>query len=152
MLVLKKTKEVALIIVYSFLVGSLLYGCGFNKKEKKEFYRAINGKDTAFLSLSSSENRFWGQYEIRYGKTGKDSGQVRGEYIGDTLRGVFKFLSFGGSLKQAPIALWKKDNKLILGKGVVSSLLDMPIYMTEVPIDYKNPEFVFEPIKEPSKK
>lgn len=152
MMFLKKLEEVALSIIFFFLLVSLLLGCDFKKKEEVALYRAINGKDTAFLSLSTSKNRFWGQYEVRYGKMGKDSGEVRGEYIGDTLRGVFKYLSFGGSLKQTPIALLKKDNKLILGKGVVSSLLDMPIYMSEIPIDYNNPEFVFEEINKSSKK
>jgi hypothetical protein len=149
----KKKRNVAnTITLFTFLLLSI-YGCDFReKKEKSTFYRAINGKDTAIISLSTYENRFWGQYEIRYGKMGKDSGEVRGEFIGDTLRGVYNYISFGGSLKQAPIALLKKNNKLLLGKGVVSSLMDMPIYVHEIPIDYDNSEFVFEEINKSEKK
>jgi hypothetical protein len=149
----KKKRKIANTITLFTLLLVSIYGCNFReKKEKNTFYRAINGKDTAILSLSTYENRFWGQYEIRYGKMGKDSGEVRGEFIGDTLRGVYNYISYGGSLKQAPIALLKKNNKLLLGKGFVSSLMDMPIYVPEIPIDYTNSEFVFEEIKKSEKK
>lgn len=132
---------------------AMLLGCNFNeKKTDPTIYRAINGKDTAVISLSTAENRFWGQYEIRYSKMGKDSGDVRGEIIGDTLRGVYKYISYGGSWKKAPIALLKKNDKLILGKGVASSLMDMPIYMSDVPIDYNNSIFIFEEVKKSDKK
>lgn len=148
----KKRKITNTIILFTLLLVSI-YGCNFReKKEKQAFYQAINGKDTAILSITAYENRFWGQYEIRYGKMGKDSGEVRGEFIGDTLRGVYNYISYGGSLKQAPIALLKKNNKLLLGKGVASSLMDMPIYVPEIPIDYNNSEFVFEEIKKSVKK
>lgn len=130
------------------LIIVMLFGCDFNeKKTEATLYQAINGKDTAVILLSTAENRFWGQYEIRYSKMGKDSGDVRGEIIGDTLRGVYKYISYGGSWKKAPIALLKKNDKLILGKGVASSLMDMPIYLSDVPLDYNNSKFIFEEIK-----
>lgn len=146
-------KENKVIVLFSMLLLASIYGCDFkSKKEEYTTYRAINGKDTAVLSISIDKNRFWGRYEIIYGKMGKDSGEVRGEFIGDTLRGTYKFISFGGSKKQAPIAFLKKNNKLLLGKGVASSLMDMPVYMSDFPIDYNDPEFVFEEINISSKK
>lgn len=147
----KRNTTITIALFVILLVSS--YGCDLRKKkEKHSFYRAINGNDTAVLSLSTYNNRFWGIYEIYYGKVGKDSGEVRGEFIGDTLRGVYNYISYGGSFKQAPIALLKNKNKLILGKGVASSLMDMPIYMSEIPIDYDNSEFVFEEINKSEKK
>ncbi len=131
-----------------FLIFTLLFACDLKKtKNNYTCYRAVNGKDTAYLKLGKDQNRFWGNYEIRYGKTGKDSGDVRGEFLGDTLRGTFSYLSFGGNWKKTPIALLKKNNTLILGKGVAAILMDMPIYLPEIPIDYSNPEFIFEEIK-----
>ena len=133
--------------LFTILLLSLLYGCNFKeKKEDRTFYRAINGKDTALLSLSINKNRFYGQYEIIYGKMGKDSGDVRGEIIGDSLRGVYNYVSYGGSWKKVPIAFLRKNNTLLLGSGVASSLLGMPIYLPEVPIDYNNSAFIFEEI------
>lgn len=130
------------------LIFTLLFACDLKKtKNNYTYYRAVNGKDTAFLKLGKDQNRFWGQYEIRYGKMGKDSGSVRGEFLGDTLRGTFSYLSFGGNWKKTPIALLKKNDTLLLGKGVAAILMDMPIYLPEIPIDYSNPEFIFEKIK-----
>ncbi|WP_300098257.1 hypothetical protein [Flavobacterium sp.] len=132
-------------ITLSILVlTALLYSCNFNKKEAPSIYRAMNKKDTAVLTLTIDKNRFYGQYEVKYGKIGKDSGSVRGEIIGDSLRGIYNYISYGGSWKKAPIALLKKNNQLLLGKGATTTLLDIPCFVPGIPIDYTNPEFVFE--------
>ena len=135
------------IIIFTLLLAAFLYSCNLNKKESPSIYRAIHNKDTALLSLSIDKNRFFGQYEVQYGKTGKDSGSVRGEIIGDSLRGLYTYISYGGSWKKVPIAFLKKDNTLILGKGATTTLLDMPCFVPGVPIDYTNPDFIFEKIK-----
>lgn len=150
---MKKRIEANTTTLFTILLLFLIYGCDFKeKKEERSFYRAINDKDTAILSLSVVKNHFYGQYEIRYGEMVKDSGDVRGEIIGDTLRGVYNYISYGGSWKKVPIAFLRKNNKLLLGKGVASSLLGMPIYMPEVPIDYNDSEFIFEEINKSVKK
>ncbi|MNL75039.1 hypothetical protein D3C87_2007750 [compost metagenome] len=65
---------------------------------------------------------------------------------GDTLRGDFHFISNGGSWKRIPIALLKKDNKLILGKGIVGTYFNLPLFIPEIPIEYNNSEFIFEKV------
>ncbi len=72
---------------------------------------------------------------------------MRGDIKGDTLRGDFHFISNGGSWKRIPLALLKKENKLILGKGVIGTYFNLPCFVPGVPIDYKNSEFVFEQIE-----
>lgn len=138
----------------NFLVVSLwsvfLFSC--NSKEDKDkydraFYRAVNGKDTAILDIKMNDKRFYGRYEVTYHKFGKDSGDVRGDMHGDTLRGDFHYISNGGSWKRIPIALLKKDDKLILGKGVVGTYFNLPLFIPEIPIEYNNSEFVFEKIE-----
>ena len=138
----------------NFLVVSLLsvflFSC--NSKEDKDkydraFYRAVNGKDTAILDIKINDKRFYGRYEVTYHKFGKDSGDVRGDMHGDTLRGDFHYISNGGSWKRIPIALLKKDDKLILGKGVVGTYFNLPLFIPEIPIEYNNSEFVFEKIE-----
>jgi hypothetical protein len=133
-----------------FLIFILSISC--NSKEEKDkysrvFYRAVNGKDTAILDIKINNKRFYGRYEILYHKFGKDSGDVRGDLRGDTLRGDFHFIANGGSWKRIPIALLKKDNKLILGKGVIGTYFNLPLFMPEIPIEYNNSEFVFEKIE-----
>lgn len=138
----------------NFLVVSLwsafLFSC--NSKEDKDkydraFYRAVNGKDTAILDIKINDKRFYGRYEVTYHQFGKDSGDVRGDMHGDTLRGDFHYISNGGSWKRIPIALLKKDDKLILGKGVVGTYFNLPLFIPEIPIEYNNSEFVFEKIE-----
>lgn len=128
----------------------LLHSCNSKEKQKEKqiIYQAINAKnDTAILSLTINKNRFYGQYEIKYGKSTKDSGSVKGNIIGDTLRGDFNYISYGGGVKITPIALLKKDDRLFLGNGVISTFLGIPCFVPEVPINYTDAEFVFDKVK-----
>ena len=137
-------------LVIASLLFVFLISC--NSKEEKDkyksiVYRAVNGNDTAILAVNMNDKRFYGRYEILYHKIGKDSGDVRGDIKGDTLRGDFHFISNGGSWKRIPLALLKKENKLILGKGVIGTYFNLPCFVPGVPIEYKNSEFVFEQIE-----
>lgn len=136
------------IIAVGFLV--LVFSCVDANKQGKQFhYRAINDEDTALLQFTQLEdNSFFGQYEIRYGGVRKDSGEVRGIIVGDTIKGSFYYHPYGGGvLKRYPIALLKRKNKLLLGKGVISVYMGIPSFLKGDTIDYSNPQFVFEEIK-----
>ncbi|TDW51464.1 hypothetical protein EV144_101139 [Flavobacterium sp. 270] len=136
------------------LIFVLVVSCNSNnsKEDKKVykpvFYRAVNGKDTAILALNINDKRFYGRYEILYHRIGKDSGDVRGDLRGDTLRGDYHYISNGGSWKRIPLALLKKDNNLYLGKGVIGTIFNLPCFVPEVPIEYNNSDFIFEEVKE----
>jgi hypothetical protein len=147
------TKNFNTVVLFAILIVSIAAGC--NSKEKnfnsdRQIYQAIHNKDTAILSISINKDRFHGQYEIKYYKIGKDSGNVRGTVWGDTLRGDFHYYSYGGGMKRVPLAFLHKQNKLFLGTGVIGTIYNLPCYVPEVPIDYSNPHFVFEPLA-PSK-
>ncbi|RKR05398.1 hypothetical protein C8C83_4745 [Flavobacterium sp. 90] len=122
-----------------------------NKEDKSQYnqvmYRAVHNKDTAILNLNINDKRFYGRYEISYYKIGKDSGDVRGDIKGDTLRGDYHYISNGGSWKRTPIAILKKENKLFLGKGVIGTYFNLPLFMPDQPIEYNKAEFVFEEVK-----
>ena len=133
----------------SILSLLILFLISCNSKEEKDnynrvFYRAVNGNDTAILDINISDKRFYGRYEISYYKVGKDSGDVRGDIKGDTLRGDFHFISNGGSWKRIPLALLKKENKLFLGEGVIATYFNLPCFMPGTPIQYDKSGFVFE--------
>jgi hypothetical protein len=134
------------IVLLSF---AFLISC--NSKEKDKYnhiiYRAVNNKDTAILAINMSDKRFYGRYEISYYKIGKDSGNVKGDIKGDTLRGDFHYISNGGSWKRIPIALLKKENKFLLGSGVTGTYMNLPCFLPET-LTYKDPKFVFEEVKE----
>ena len=146
----RKIAAIKILIVFSILFLS----CDNSIKNGKQFYyRAVNDKDTALLSfIKLEDNRFFGQYEIRYGGVRKDSGELRGIISGDTIKGSFYYHPYGGGvLKRYPVALLKRKNKLLLGEGVISVYMGIPSFMKGEPIDYSNPEFVFEEIKKRDK-
>jgi len=135
------------------LIVSLLFvfliSC--NSKEQKDkynhlIYRAVNNKDTATLDINISDKRFYGRYEISYYKIGKDSGDVRGDIKGNTLTGDFHYISNGGSWKRVPLALLKKENKLLLGNGVIGSFMNLPCFIQGT-LNFNDPKFVFEEVK-----
>ncbi|MCD0465390.1 hypothetical protein [Flavobacterium sp. ENC] len=137
-------------IILSFVLFILIFSCNSREgKEKyqKTLYRAVNKKDTAVLEINMNDKRFFGRYEISHYGVGKDSGDIRGDIKGDTLRGDYHYLTFGGSWKRVPLALLKKDNKLFLGKGVVGTYFNLPCFVPDVPIEYHNSAFIFEEIK-----
>lgn len=134
-----------------FVFFSLFLSCDNTIKNGKKYsYWASNGRDTALLDLVTLEdNRFFGQYEIRYGGgVRKDSGEVRGFISGDTIKGSYYYQPYGGGVfKRYPIALLKRKNRLLLGKGVISVYMGIPSFLKTEPIDYSKPEFVFEEVK-----
>lgn len=136
---------------FSFLLLILIVIVSCNSKENKDnykevFYQAVNDKDTAVLAIKVSDKRFYGRYEISYYQFGKDSGDVRGDIKGNTLTGDFHYISNGGSWKRIPLALLKKDNKLILGNGVIGTYMNLPCFIQGT-LNYNDPKFVFKEVK-----
>ena len=133
-----------------FLISILTLVISCNSKEKDHYkevqYRAVKGKDTAVMALKISDKRFYGRYELSYYKIGKDSGDVRGDIKGDTLTGDIHYISNGGSWKRIPLALLKKENSLILGKGIAGTYMNLPCFI-QGSLSYQNPDFVFEEIQ-----
>ncbi len=128
----------------------LFLSCDNNIKNGKHyFYKAVNNRDTALLYfIKLDDNRFFGDYVIKYGGAYKDSGEVRGIISGDTIKGTYYYHPYGGGvLKRYPIALLKQKNKLLLGRGVISVYMGIPNFIKGEPIDYSEPEFIFEEIK-----
>ena len=137
--------KTSLILTLSSLF--LIISCTSKENNYKDvYYQSVNGKDTAILALKISEKRFYGRYEIFYNKIGKDSGDVRGNINGDTLRGDYHYISNGGHWKRVPLALLKKEKKLILGKGVIGIYMNLPCFFPGT-LSYKNPDFIFEEVK-----
>lgn len=116
-------------------------------KEKRAFYRAVKGKDTAFLNIATYEERFYGSYEVYYGSSVmKDSGAVEGVISGDTLRGKFRYISYGGSKTISPIIFLRNKGKLLQGQGVVTSYMGIAYFMPQYPIEFNTKGFVYDSI------
>lgn len=139
---------------WTFPIVVIFFILSCNNKENtsiRKFYKASRGTDTAYLSLVLTKYYFTGEYEIRYGLLGKDSGAVRGKLIGDTLKGDFCYRSYGGGIKRMPFVLLAYKEKLKLGSGLVSTYMTIPFY-TKGSLEFKDSDFLFEPIEKSVKK
>lgn len=141
------------ITIMLFILFSLVFFISCNRKnkfrEKYHYYRAINGRDTADLTISKSKNYFKGEFKIMYGsKAIMDSGYVRGKIVGDTLIGNYYYISYGGQGESLPITLLMRNKKLIYGSGVLTKWLGFRYFDTEIPIDFESPKYIFEKINE----
>ncbi|PJJ08477.1 hypothetical protein CLU83_1751 [Flavobacterium sp. 1] len=144
---MRTNKRIVKQLFFMATVIILLQAC--NKRENntiRKFYKASKGDETAFLSLVFTKNTFYGEYEIRYGLLGKDSGAVRGNRIGDTLRGDFCYRSYGGDIKRAPFVLLESNQKLKQGTGLISTYMTIPFYVKGT-LEFKDSNFLFEPIE-----
>lgn len=124
-------------------------GCRNGQKtdetEVKTLYNAVNKTDTAMFNIKLIDKTFYGQLEINYRGLYKDSGDVTGIVKGDTLKGTFRFQHYGVKIWHSiPIALLKKDNKLIMGEGAMEIYMGMYYFKKNKPIDYQTPKFVFQ--------
>ena len=117
-------------------------------EETKTMYQAINNADTATFNIKLTDKEFYGQYEVNYHGAYKDSGDVTGIIKGDTLRGTYRFQHYGiEKWHTTPIALLKKDDQLIMGEGSLEIYMNIPYFKKHIPINYKNPRFVFEKMR-----
>lgn len=120
-------------------------GTNPDRDQPKEFYKAVNRADTATLRLNLTDKAFYGQFEINYHGAYKDSGGVTGIIKGDTLRGTYRFQHYGiEKWHSMPIALLKKNNRLIMGEGLMEIYMGMYYFKKNTTINYQNPRFVFE--------
>lgn len=127
------------------MVFLIAISCQKEQANKFTFYQAVKGKDTALLRLSQFDNKFYGQLEIRYGGVGKDSGEVRGVKIQDTLKGKFDYRSYGGSKKWIPFVLLHQGNAFKMGSGVAATFMNMPLFLPGT-LQFDESDFQFEPI------
>lgn len=136
-------------------LGSTIFivSCGsddgnIKSKQTKSVYHAIYKTDTALLKLDLSEKAFTGQMEINYNGLYKDSGDVNGIIKGDTLKGTYYYQRYGiEKWDRIPIALLKRDSKLIMGVGNMEIYFNMTFFKKKEPIDYQHVKFIFEKTK-----
>lgn len=112
-------------------------------------YLAISKRDTAYLKITKRENYFYGKYIVQYGNSAKDSGEIRGNILGDTLLGDYFYIPSSGAVKKRkPFALLQNGKTLRLGSGAVMSFMDIPYYAPDVSINYDSTNFVFNEIEQ----
>ena len=125
-----------------------LFSCSKDKVVEESF-KAISydKRDSAFLDLYTSENKFWGNYQVFYFDKKKDTGRVDGEIFGDTLKGTYRFISRDNSKMLEPIIFKRAGTGIQLGKGDKYIYFGIPFYK-ENTIKYGDSLFQFVRIPE----
>ena len=109
----------------------------------KKYFKATSTDTLALLDLTITNNKFYGNYKIKYSGD-QFSGQVRGEVIGDTLIGRFKYNTAQGTFAVKPFVLLKKEDTYIQGTGVTWIYLNIP-YFEKTSIQFKTTNLHFVP-------
>lgn len=148
-----------------FLTPLLLFSCSHHKNipsgnmdsykllnNPERCFRAIYQKDTAFLKFKTApDGKIQGKLIIKYAETeplaqGKEfyQGDIKGKFTKDTLFADYTFTDGDNkTIYRNPLALLKKDNKLILGFGVTVNYLGRTWFRDHHTISFDKSRFQF---------
>lgn len=152
---MKKTVQLSKYVMNTFGFLGLIFilsacsSSGTDEHEAKIWYQAIAKEDTANLKIKLTDRTFYGQLEINYNGQFKDSGEVSGIVKGDSLLGTYNYEHYGiKEPHRIPIALIKKDKKLIMGVGSMVIYMNIMFFDKKIPVDYQHPKFIFKKIND----
>lgn len=141
-----------LVLVSALVLSTLVFSCRQEKPKEKlpdqkitNSYRAISGKDTAWLSIDTSSKIITGQLTFSYpDKKERYEGKFKGEMYGDTLKGHYDFkINKAEKWYRNPVAFLKREDKLTMGVGQFMLIMGSAHFDDRVPIDYDKGRFVF---------
>ena len=137
----------------------VFFGCGQSKQTdgakteraadsvlSTSCYLAVDKTDTASLSLNTLGNgKISGKLLIKFLDKGKNDGEVFGEFRGDTLfvDYTFKIGTTNETTYKNPLALLKKDGKLLMGVGQIETTLGRSYFVKGKPISFDKGRFGF---------
>lgn len=142
-----------LFLTAALVLSTLFFACQQNTpkekvmdKSKTVCYQSISGKDTAWLSIDTSEKVINGLLTFNYvDKKERFEGQFKGEMYGDTLKGHYDFkINKAEKWNRNPVAFLKREGKLTMGVGQFMLIMGSAHFDNLVPIDYDKGRFVFE--------
>lgn len=147
-------------LFFLLLVCISLQSCKNNQDVKKEeakeakivnteCYKAIYEKDTIDLKMNTLEDgKIAGDLVMKVFKMPEKTGQISGEFHGDTLFASYTFIE--GTNKEVtfknPMAFLKKENQLILGNGQIQTTMGASYFVKNVPIDFEKVKYKFSKV------
>jgi hypothetical protein len=105
-------------------------------------YMAVNEADTAYLKINQKGKNVTGELNFDFDKKQSSSGQISGEFIGDTLYVDYSYMLNGVAYKNPQVFL-RKDNQFLQGSGELEVYVGRTYFKKSVPINFNN-GFVFE--------
>lgn len=151
-------------LYFSAVAALLLFSCGqSNQSDSAQIdslskaadtvlstacYTAKDQSDSASLSLhTAGDGKVTGKLLINYSEKGKNEGEIEGTFRGDTLfvDYTFKIGNTNETIYKNPLALLKKDGKLILGVGQIETTMGRSYFVKGKPINFDKGRFIFSP-------
>lgn len=107
-------------------------------------YIAVDGKDTALLTLKTGNNVVKGKLLFKFYQKESNDGSIRGAFRNDTLFVDYSFTKGANKVVyKNPLALLKKDGQLILGVGKMENTFGRTYFRKDIPIDFNEGRFTF---------
>lgn len=143
----------------AFMTLPLLFSCSGNSNTEqkgnladadsvisKQCFVAADGKDTANLVVNTKgSGKVSGHLTISYAEKGKNDGEIEGKFSGDTLfvDYTFKIGETNKTVYKNPLALLKKDGKMVLGVGQIETTMGRSYFVKGKPISFDKGRFIF---------
>lgn len=131
------------------VAGSDSLNTDLDEHLERQCYRAVDGKDTAFLNLNTTMNgKVTGDLVINYSTNPKNSGTIEGKFVGDTLFVDYSFTTgtYEKQVNKNPMAFLKTGDRLTVGIGVIETTMGKSYFVKDKPIDFERGRFKFDPI------
>lgn len=120
------------------------------KTLSKECFKAVYEADTLDLQINTLEGgKISGTMDMNIANMPKKSGELVGEFSGDTLYASYTFTQ-GANKKvtfKNPMAFLKRGTELILGNGQIATSMGASYFVKGTKIDYDNVKYKFSPIE-----
>ena len=153
-----------------FFSSMLLFSCNHGTKNaeqrnngnyklienREQRFIAIYQKDTAFLKFKTMpKGKIHGELVIKYSEPGANTlekdfyhGKIIGQFRKDTLFVDYLFADGAkATVYRNPMALLKKNNKLILGFGAIINYLGKTWFVNHKEINFNKSRFQFLPVE-----
>ncbi|TKC04253.1 hypothetical protein [Pedobacter frigoris] len=116
-----------------------------NVVAKTECFISADKLDSAFLNLKTLKNgKVKGSLVFTFVEKGKNDGEIEGMFKGDTLYVDYTFkIGSSQTIYKNPLALLKRDGKLILGVGQIETTLGRSYFVKGKPINFDKGRFTF---------
>ncbi|MBF4467751.1 hypothetical protein [Flavobacterium sp. LC2016-12] len=114
-----------------------------------ECFKAIYEKDTIDLNVNTLKNgKVSGDMVMKVAKTPQRTGEITGEFKGDTLFIDYTFVDteHKDTKFKNPMALLKRDKQLILGNGTMQTTMGVTYLVKDKPIDFENVKYKFSAV------
>lgn len=113
----------------------------------KTCYVAVDGKDTARLTLNTFSKGVKGKLLVSYYRKAKNEGDIKGIFKGDTLLVDYGFrVGDQKTWYKNPLAFLNQNGQLIMGIGQMQNTWGRTYFKKGEPIDFKSGRFIFEPV------